>query len=258
MPRLAPKKHPKWRSRVALGLLASAVVLLTLAISASLAFAVEDSIPKAPERWVADTAGFLSPQTARALDARLEAYERQTGHQVVVWIGSTLGATPLEDFTVKAFKAWRLGRKGADDGVLLAVLAKDRRIAIEVGYGLEGQVPDAVASRIINDVMVPRLRAGESDAALASGVDALLEAIEGKPFVQSERGPAAGPAGPSTGKIILWALLGAGFLLLLITNPSLALSLLFVMAGRGGHGGGGGGFGGGGGRSGGGGARGSW
>ena len=223
------------------------------------AFAQEAPIPARPTNWVTDGAGLLSPAARNTLDIRLAAYERQTGHQVVVWIGSTIGSTPLDDFAVKVFKAWGLGRKGEDDGLLVAVLAKDRRIAIEVGYGLEGQVPDAVASRIINEVMVPKLRAAESDAALGSGVDALLQAIEGKPFAQDDGSPAAGPAGPSTGTIILYVLLGAGFLLLFIANPRLALSLLFVMAARGRRGGGGGGgFGGGGGRSGGGGARGSW
>lgn len=232
------------------------VVALAVVMLGTVAFAREAPIPARPTRWVTDDAGLLSPAARDTLDNRLAAYERQTGHQVVVWIGTTIGSTPLEDFAVKLFKAWGLGRKGEDDGLLVAVLAKDRRIAIEVGYGLEGQVPDVVASRIINEVMVPKLRAGESDAALASGVDALLQAIEGKPFVQIDGSPAGGAAGPSTGKTILFVLLGAAFLLLLITNPRLALTLLFVMASRGG-GGGRGGFGGGG-RSGGGGARGSW
>jgi uncharacterized protein len=242
-------------------------VLLALVTWGAVAFAQEAPIPAPPTTRVTDGAGLLSAAARDALDKRLTAYERRTGHQVVVWIGSTLGSTPLEDFTVKTFKAWGLGRKGKDDGVLVAVLAKDRRIGIEVGYGLEGQVPDAVASRIINDVMVPKLRGGQPDAALTSGVDAILQAIEGKPFIEDDGGPTGSPTAaptiPGTLKIILFVLLGAGFLLLLVTNPSLALTLLFVMAGRGGRGGGGGGFGGGGfggggGRSGGGGARGSW
>lgn len=256
----APQKHPRSRSDARLWtLLWRFAVALAGVTLGTVAFAQEAPIPDRPTSRVTDGAGLLSPAARDTLDNRLAAYERQTGHQVVVWIGSTLGSTPLEDFAVNVFKAWGLGRKGEDDGLLVAVLAKDRRIAIEVGYGLEGQVPDAVASRIINEVMVPKLRAGDSDAALASGVDALLQAIDGKPFAQNGGSPAAGPAGPSTGKIILFVLLGAAFLLLLITHPRLALTLLFVMAGRGGHGnGGGGGFGGGGGRSGGGGARGSW
>jgi uncharacterized protein len=203
----------------------------------------------------------MSPAARSALDQKLAAYERQTGHQVVVWIGSTLGSRPLDDFTVKAFEAWQLGRKGEDDGLLVTVLAKDRKIGIVVGYGLEGNVPDAIASRIINEVIVPKLAAGNADEALTAGVDAILQRIEGKPFTGGgERAAPSKSRRPSTGQLILFLILGAGFLVLLITNPTLALTLLFVMASRGGRGGGfgGGGFGGGGGRSGGGGARGSW
>ncbi|MBK7583240.1 MAG: TPM domain-containing protein [Myxococcales bacterium] len=229
-----------------------ALVLLTLAATA---FAGDGLIPVRPKSWVTDTAGLLSPAARGTLDRRLAAYERQTGHQVAVWIGTTLASTPLEDFAVSTFKAWGLGRKGKDDGLLVAVLAEDRRIAIEVGYALEARVPDAVASRVINEVMIPKLRAGQADDALQTGVDALLEAIEGAPFVEDGSAPRS-PQGPGPGQIVLYLILAAAFLLLLFTNPRLALGLLFVMAGRGG--GGAGGFGGGGGRSGGGGARGSW
>jgi uncharacterized protein len=223
------------------------------------------TVPPAPERWVADAAHFLSPDARTHLDARLESYERATGHQVVVWIGDTIGERSLDEFAVETFEAWKIGRKGHDDGVLLIVLAADRKMAIEVGYGLEAQVPDAVASRIINDVMAPRLRAGDRDGAVGAGVDAILESIEGKPFGET---PAKRPEPewkPSNKVQLIGAgILALAFLVLFITNPSLAIQLLFVMAsGRGRHrgggfGGGGGGFAGGGGRSGGGGARGSW
>lgn len=236
------------------------VGLAVLALAAS-ALAREARIPARPRSWVTDSAGLLSPAARGALDRKLALYQRQTGHQVAIWIGATLGATPIEAFAVKTFKAWGLGRKGQDDGILVVVLSKDRRIDIEVGYGLEGVVPDAVASRIINEVMVPELRAGRADRALDAGVDALLQKIEGRPFIVPDQAPPAAGQKPSAGQIILFLVLGVAFLLLFITNPTLALSLLFVLAGRGGgrHGGGfGGGFSGGGGRSGGGGARGSW
>ncbi len=259
MPTLELTKHPRSRSSAwTLQRLSQPLVALAFVTLVSSALAKDAPIPPRPTTWVTDDAALLSPAARDALDKKLAAYQRQTGHQVVVWIGSSLDSTPLEDFAVETFKAWELGRKGKDDGLLLAVLAKDRRIAIEVGYGLEGSVPDVVASRIINELMVPELRAGRADAALGSGVDALLEKIEGKPFRANDPAAAPSAARPSTARIGLYLILGAAFLLLLITHPSLALGLLFVMAGRGGGGGGGGGFGGGGGRSGGGGARGSW
>jgi uncharacterized protein len=239
-----------------------AAILLALASTAA---AEEVPTPPPPERWVTDRAGMLSAAARTRLDAKLEAYERQSGHQVVVFIGDTIGSTPLDDFAVRTFKAWQLGQKGKDDGLLVLVLAKDRKMAIEVGYGLEAQVPDAMASRIISDVMAPKLRAGDADGAIEAGVSAILQSIEGKPFQETPGAarPEAEKNRPSIWQLIGFGVLALGFLVLFITNPSLAMSLLFVMAsgrrdGRGGGGFGGGGFGGGGGRSGGGGARGSW
>ena len=214
--------------------------------------------PPAPARWVEDHAAFLSPATRAALDARLEGYERATGHQVVVWIGKTIGGAPLEDWAVQTFAAWKVGRKGLDDGIVMFILAGDRAIDIEVGYGLEDRVPDAIASRIIRDVMTPRLRAGDRDAAVTSGVDALLAAIEGHPWAGAgaER-PVTMPAGEwiGLGVLVLVALV------LFLRHPRLGLWIFLTSIGRGGGlggWGGGGGFSGGGGRSGGGGARGSW
>jgi uncharacterized protein len=212
----------------------------------------------------------LSPETRGALDAKLESYENATGHQVVVWIGTKLGDVPIDDLAVRMFEAWRIGRKGHDDGVLLLVLADERKLDIEVGYGLEDRLPDARAKQIIEDVMVPRLRAGDADGALTQGVDAILDGIEGKPFAPGAKGaPPARDGAPAPGAAsrVLLGLLALAFVLLLVTHPSLALNLLFVLGsgGRGGFGGGGfggggddRGFSGGGGRSGGGGARGSW
>jgi uncharacterized protein len=226
----------------------------------------EPSVPPAPERWVTDEAHLLSPAARTSLDGKLESYERATGRQVVVWIGETIGERSLDEFAVKTFEAWKIGRKGHDDGVLLIVLARDRKIAIEVGYGLEPQVPDALASRIIGEIIAPRLRAGDPDGAVGRGIDALLESIEGKPFGGGQTNPPPPDRKPSNKIQLVGAgILALAFLILFITNPSLAIQLLFVMSsGRGGHrgggfgGGGGGGFSGGGGRSGGGGARGSW
>jgi len=226
--------------------------------------AEEARIPPSPTRFVTDTAGLISAATRAELDARLEAYERATGHQLLVYVTDTSGATPLEDFAVRTFEAWKPGRKGLDDGLLVLVLAKDRKIAIEVGYGLEDRVPDAIASRVIREVMSPRLAAGQPDEALRAGVDALITSIEGKPFDSKTPGAQPAPVGrPSMLKLVLYGVLALLFLLLLITHPELALALLFSMGGRGGGGFGGGGgfsggFSGGGGRSGGGGARGSW
>jgi uncharacterized protein len=235
--------------------------------------AAQAPIPPAPTRWVTDTAGFMSAEAGRALDARLEAYERSTGHQLIVYIGQTTGGVPIEEWAVRAFAAWKVGRQGMDDGLVLFIMSDDRRLRIEVGYGLEGQVPDAIAFRIINEVIVPRVQAGDRDGAVAAGMDALVRVISGEglpslPGVASpERGPEAQPF--TIWHVIIFGIIGIFFLILFLTHPSLAIALLInILAsgrrgsshrGRGWSGGGfGGGFSGGGGRSGGGGASGSW
>src|SRR4029079_19071820 len=118
---------------------------------------------------------------ATKLTTQLEDYERGTGHQVIVWIDRTTGGVPIEDWAVRAFAAWGVGRKGHDDGVALFVFSDDRKLRIEVGYGLEGAVPDARAARIVKNEMVPRIRAGDRDGAVKAGVDSLIAAIGGAP-----------------------------------------------------------------------------
>ncbi len=270
----AQQKHPKSPSkRTANRGRPWAIFGLFLAVVFAASSAAADQAipptPPVPAQWVTDSVRLLPTETSQKLNARLGAYERKTGHQVIVWIGATSGVVPIRDFAVKTFASWQLGRKKLDDGLLLMVLAQDRKIAIEVGYGLEGRVPDATAARIINDVMVPKLRAGDPSAAVVLGVEATLAAIDGAPFVDNTaQGPPNAPpeAKPSLLRLVLLGLLILGFIVLALTHPGLALSLLWVLAsgGRGGGGGfggggGGGGFGGGGGgRSGGGGASGSW
>jgi uncharacterized protein len=241
----------------------AAAVLGVLAAGVAPPGAAETPIPAAPTRFVTDKVGLMSPAAARELDAQLAAYERGTGHQLLVYIDSTTGGAPIEDWAVRAFQAWRVGRQGIDDGVVLFLFTADRRVRIEVGYGLEDRVPDAVASRLINERIVPRLRAGDGEGAVRAGVAGLMAAIGGSPAGASE--PVRPPL-PWWGYVI--AVIFVVFLLgFAVTHPSLALAMLtFIGPGRGsrsrgGWGGGGfsgGGFSGGGGRSGGGGASGSW
>src|SRR5205823_11935893 len=149
--------------------------------------AAEIPIPPPPSRWVTDTAGFMSPGAADSLDSRLAAYGQYTGHQLIVYIGQTTGDAPIDDWAVRAFERWKVGRKGIDDGLVLFVMAADRKLRIEVGYGLEAQVPDAIASRVINDVIVPRIQAGDRDGAVTSGMDAVMMVIGGG-ALPAERG----------------------------------------------------------------------
>ena len=237
----------------------AAAAALALAVPAR---AAEVPIPPVPQRWVTDTVGLLSPGAREALDRQLEAYERQTGHQVLVWIGATTGDTPLEEFAVKAFEKWKPGRAGKDDGLVFFLFTQDRKMKIEVGYGLEDRVTDLVASRVIREVVAPRLQGGDPDGALREGVAALLSAIDGADTeAAAPPAPVRGARPLTTAQKVLIAILVLGFVALLTTNPSLAIWLLMnVLSGSSGRGGGGrdGGWSGGGGRSGGGGATGSW
>ncbi len=251
--------------------------LVTAAASlglAATALAKETPIPPSPTNWVTDNVGLLSPSTRDALNQRLANYNRATGHQVIVWIGATTGDATLEDWTIRAFSAWKVGRKGLDDGTALFMFAQDRKVRIEVGYGLEGQLTDAMASRIVRDNIVPRMRAGDPDAAVSDGVQGILATIGG------EQGAASSQTASNLGEDI-----GAGAT---IFGVIVLFIFVFVLAARrrwggpfvigsgwrgGGYGGffggggfsgggwgggGGGGFSGGGGSGGGGGASGGW
>lgn len=173
---------------------------------------------------------------------------------------------------MRAFESWKVGRAGPDDGIALFVLVDDRKVRIEVGYGLEDRVTDLVASRIIRDVVVPRIVSTDFDGAIRSGVESIVDEIEGQPDSLAAGtaqipGPPAEDEESGWGSTIVMGVAGLAFLILLFTRPQLAFFLMASLLGRGGgrraggggfSGGGGGGFSGGGGRSGGGGASGGW
>jgi uncharacterized protein len=257
------------RHRFLLGnrILGVSLCLCVLLISNATA-AKETPIPPSPTEFVTDKASFMSPGAAQALNSQLEAYERSSGHQLLVYIDQTTGDAPIEDWAVRAFANFKAGRKGVDDGLVLFIMAADRKLRFEVGYGLEPVVPDSVANRIITEVIVPRIQAGNRDEAVTAGMDAVMTVIGGGGGVAGpQRQDRGRPERPMTlGQLIGFGIIGLIVLFILITNPSLAIYLLASIlsgGGRGGRddwggGGGGGGFSGGGGRSGGGGATGSW
>ena len=241
-------------------LLRRGLIIFLVLVSTALLYAAETPIPPSPTQWVTDTANFLSPETVRSLNARLAAYEQSTGHQLIVYIAPTTGDAPIEDWAVRAFAKWKVGRKGLDDGLALFIMSQDHRMRIEVGYGLEAIVPDVIASRVINDVMAPRIQAGHPDEAVTAAIDSLTGVIGGQQAHAPP--PTSKQSKPLTlFQWIFYGILGILILALVITHPALAFYFLAsIMSGGGGSGGGGGGggFGGGGGRSGGGGASGSW
>lgn len=168
---------------------------------AALVLAAAIAVPARPSDYVTDNAGALGAATAQSLRTELRSYEQSTGHHVIVWIGQSTGDVPLEDWTIHAAEQWKVGRKGADDGAILFLFMRDRKVRIEVGYGLESVLPDASASMIIRDTIVPKMRAGNVDGAVQSGVDRMLVTITpsyvskiGRTVEQPESGTPRGDA----------------------------------------------------------------
>ena len=144
-----------------------------------------------------DTVGLLPEARRAALENRLVQLEQQNGAQVAVLIVATTRPEDVAAYALRVVEAWRLGRKGVDDGLLFVVAKDDRRMRIEVGYGLEGAVPDAVAKQIIAEVVAPRFRAGDFPGGVEAGVDAIAARIAGAglPAPPADRG-----AGPDIGE----------------------------------------------------------
>lgn len=160
---------------------AAAAVAALFASSVLLASSIDDKIPAAPDRYVTDRAGVLSPDRAEALNSRLDQFERETSDQILVWVDRRIpeGFT-LEDFTVRAAQKWRAGQKGKDNGAVLFVFVDDRKMRIEVGYGLEGVLPDALAHRIQEEQILPRFRSGDYAGGIEAGASAITAAIKGE------------------------------------------------------------------------------
>jgi uncharacterized protein len=145
---------------------------------------------------VVDNAEILSPAVRDKLSADLKAHEDRTTNQVAVLTVKSLEGDSVEDFATRVFESWKLGRKGKDNGVLVIVAPADRRMRIEVGYGLEGTLTDAAAARIIRDRITPRFKANDFDAGVSEGVAAILATLEGR---GSDSGGASGDAGGAKG-----------------------------------------------------------
>lgn len=127
-----------------------------------------------------DYANMLSAQTAQALEQKLAAFERETSNQVVLLTVPSLQDETLEGLAIKVGDAWKIGQKDKGNGVLLILAEHERKIRIEVGTGLQGALPDITAGQIIRNVMAPHLKAGNPDAGIAAGLDAIIAATKGE------------------------------------------------------------------------------
>jgi uncharacterized protein len=155
-----------------------------LLLVTSLTFALD--VPPLRGR-VNDYAGVMRRDQAQALESQLAQFEQDTGHQVAVLTIPTLDGEDIEGFSIRVAENWKIGKKGFDNGVILLVAIKDRKLRLEVGYGLEGVLPDAIAKRITSDYIVPHFRAQDYAGGIIAGIDGVLKVIKKEPLPESAR-----------------------------------------------------------------------
>ncbi len=150
-------------------------VAAALVLATTTAFAL--SVPQRTGR-VTDTAGILSAEARQKVTERIEAHAQATGNQIVVLTVPSLEGENIDEYAVRVFEDWKPGRKGKDNGVLLVVALQDRRVRIEVGYGLEGTLPDSACGSIIRSAMKPRFKQGDYSGGISDGVAAIISTLE--------------------------------------------------------------------------------
>ncbi|MEM6369626.1 MAG: TPM domain-containing protein [Myxococcota bacterium] len=192
--------------------------------------------PALPElrRAVTDEGRMLSASQASALERRLRAYRDQTGHAFALVTIPSLEGLPIEDYSIRLAEKWKLGDADRDDGLLMVIAKADRKIRIEVGYGLEGAIPDAIAKRVISDVMAPYFRQNQAGIGIMAGFEQLMRAAEGEAVAPA---PAPtrrrsvdrrGPQNPAVGVIFL-VILALGFLFRRLL-PAVFLAIMGLQA----------------------------
>ena len=196
------------------------------------------AIPALSARVVDQTATLSADQRAR-LDAKLAAFEGQKGAQIAVLIVASVAPESVEQYALRVVESWKLGRKGIDDGAVLLVAKQDRKLRIEVGYGLEGALNDATAKRIVSETIAPRFKDGDFYAGIDAGIDAMIKVVGGEPLPASRTAPGTAPrtaprtaTAPGDGIVDIETLVFVGFILVFVVGGVLrALLGRFLAAG---------------------------
>ena len=226
-------------------------------------------IPPAPAHYFNDYANIVSPATATRLNQTLEDFERQTSSQVIVAIYPKMQSdSSIDDYAIRVARSWRVGQKAKNNGAILFIFVQDHKMTIQVGYGLEGALPDSLCKRIIDSEIAPRFKGGDFDGGVTAGVNAIIAATKGE---YHGTGSSAANNNSDGSLIVIVLVIFAIIIILSIASRSRGRHTrgggwIFFGGGGGwsggggfsGGGGGGGGFSGGGGSFGGGGASGSW
>ena len=240
--------HRKWIFLTVL-LVVSTLLWVTLVVAID--------VPKLSGR-VNDYANLLSSSQEKQVDQWLAKFEQQTTTQVVLLTTKSLDGNDIESYSMAVVEKWKIGQAGKDNGVLLTVAPNEKKVRIEVGYGLEGALTDAEASRIIQGAILPAFKSGNFFAGIVGGLDGIMKATQGEYTAPAKKRGYESKGKQSLASTIFMAVV---FLVLISTRTGrtiLFYSFLFGGFGGGRSSGGGGGFGGGGGGFGGGGASGGW
>jgi uncharacterized protein len=166
--------------------LGAGLILLFGFALASADVSSEVAVPPLTAR-VTDLTGTLSGAAVARIEAKLKDLEVKKGSQVAVLIVPTTQPEEIEQYGIRVAEAWKLGRKGVDDGAILLVAKNDRRVRIEVGQGLEGALPDAIANRIITETITPHFKQADYDGGVEAGVNQIISVVNGEPLPAPDR-----------------------------------------------------------------------
>ncbi|ABE40934.1 protein of unknown function DUF477 [Rhodopseudomonas palustris BisB5] len=170
--------------RVARASMLAALLCLAVAAFAAVAQA-QLAVPQLTGR-VVDQTRTLSADAIARLDQKLKAFEAKKGSQIAVLIVPTTQPEAIEQFSIRVAEAWKIGRKKVDDGAILLVAKGDRKLRIEVGYGLEGALPDVTAKRIIDEIITPKFKTGDFEGGIEAGIDRMVSVTDGEPLPEPE------------------------------------------------------------------------
>lgn len=173
---------------------AAAVALLLAALAWIAPAHAQALVAVPPVARVTDQTGTLRPEQIAALEQKLTALEQRKGSQLAVLIVPTTQPEDIAQFGVRVAEAWKLGRKGVDDGAVLIVALQDRRMRIEVGYGLEGVITDLASNRILDEFLRPSFRAGDFYGGIDAAVDKMIGLVDGEPLPEPKHDEWSGKA----------------------------------------------------------------
>jgi len=221
MPRLGGRRAvPLWRH---------CTLALLLGIIAAVAIA-DVAVPPF-QSYVTDLTGTLNAGQREKLEQTLRAFTAQKGSQLAVLLVPTTAPETIEQYSIRVAENWKLGRKGVDDGVLLLIATEDRALRIEVGYGLEGVIPDAIANRIINEVIVPYFKRGDNFGGIQAGVNQVMRLVEGESLPEPAQRDTSWEGAQAWLPLLLMATVVGGFILRTLFGRLLGASLTAGAAG---------------------------